>query len=112
MKTGPGESDPTTNSPPTKTDSGAVASLAIGSISLIGLIFPLLVAAGVVAILLGWVAHKRIRSSGGELKGNGIAIVGIGLGVVGSLLSLVFPAFIVGVWIYAAFHGGQLPGGA
>jgi hypothetical protein len=112
MKSGPGVSSPTTTSPSTKTDSGAVAALVIGSISLIGLIFPLLLGAGAAAIVLGWMAHKRVRSSGGELKGNGIAIVGIGLGVVGSLLSLVFPAFIVSVWIYAAFHGGQLPGGA
>ena len=105
-------SAPTTTSPQTKTDSGAVAALAIGAISLIGLIFPLLLAAGVAAIILGWVARKRIVRSGGELRGNGIAIAGIALGVLGSLLSLVFPAFVIGVWIYAAFHGGQLPGGA
>jgi hypothetical protein len=105
-------SNPATFSPQTKTDSGAVASLVIGAVSLIGLVFPPLLAAGIAAILIGWVARKRIARSGGELKGKGIAIAGMVLGVLGSLLSLVFPVFVISVWIYAAFHGGQLPGGA
>jgi hypothetical protein len=38
-----------------------------------------------------------------------MALGAIGLGVLGSLASLVFPAFIVYGWSYAAFHGGRLP---
>ena len=38
-----------------------------------------------------------------------MALTGLALGVVGSLLSLVLPAFFGYVWIYAAFHNNQLP---
>lgn len=92
-----------------QTDSGAVAALVCGLVSLVGLIFPLLLGFGVAGIILGWSARRRIARSGGELKGKRIAIAGVALGVLGSLLSLVLPGFIVGVWLYAAFHGGHLP---
>ena len=92
-----------------RTDGGAVAALVCGLVSLAGLIFPLLLGLGVAGIILGWAARKRVARSGGELKGQGIAIAGIALGILGSLLSLVIPGVIVGVWIYAAFHGGRLP---
>ena len=92
-----------------QTDSGAVAALVCGLVSLAGLIFPLFLGLWVADIILGWTARRRIARSGGELKGKRIAIAGIGLGVLGSLMSLVIPGFIVSVWIYAAFHGGRLP---
>ncbi len=44
--------------------------------------------------------------------GAWLANLALVLSVVGMLGSLVLPAFIVSVWIYAAFHGGQLPSGA
>jgi hypothetical protein len=103
---------PTASSPKVKTDSGAIAAVVLGLGSLIGLILPPLLGAGIAAIVLGWIARRRIVRSGGELKGKWIAIAGTALGVLGSLLSLVIPGFIVSVWIYAAFHGGQLPSGA
>ena len=98
--------------PRTRTDSGAVAALACGFISLGGLVFPPLLGLGIAGIVLGWTSRRRIARSAGELKGNAIAVGGLVLGVVGSLLSLVLPGFVVGVWIYALFHGGQLPSGA
>jgi mannose/fructose/N-acetylgalactosamine-specific phosphotransferase system component IIC len=90
-------------------DSGAVAALVLGLVSLPGLVFPPLFGVGVMAIILGWTSRRRIAKSGGALKGKGVAIAGLALGVLGCLLSLVFPAFIAYVWIYAAFHNGQLP---
>ena len=100
-----------TPQPQIRTDSGAVAALVLGIVSLGGLLFPPLLGVAIAGIVLGWTAHRRIARTG-ELKGNRIAIVGIALSVVGMLLSLVLPGFVVWVWIYAAFHGGQLPGGA
>ena len=96
----------------TRTDSGAVAALVCGFVSLAGLVFPPLLGLGIAGILLGWTSRRRIARSGGQLKGNAVAVGGLVLGVVGSLLSLVLPGFVVSVWIYALFHGGQLPSGA
>ncbi len=93
-----------------KTDSGAIVALVLGLVSLVGLVFPPLIGLGIAGIVLGWVARKRIARSAGELKGTRIAVGGVVLGVVGSLLSLVLPGFVVGVLIYAAFHGGQCGG--
>jgi Domain of unknown function (DUF4190) len=104
-------SSPTTSTE-LQTDSGAVAALVCGLVSLIGLVFPPLLFVGVAGVILGWTARKRIALSNGGLKGSRIAVAGLALGVLGILLSLVIPGFIVGVWIYAAFHGGRLPAGA
>ncbi len=98
--------------PQTRTDTAAIAALACGIVSLGGLVFPPLLGLGIAGIILGWTARRRIARSGGALKGNAIAIGGLVLGVLGSLLSLVLPGFVIGVWIYALFHGGQLPPGA
>lgn len=90
-----------------RTDSGAVTALVLGLISLVGLVVPPCLGLGIAAIVLGRTARRRIMSSGGGLKGSRIATIGLVLGVVGSLMSLVLPGFVVGVYIYAAF-GGQV----
>jgi hypothetical protein len=106
--------DPITEpaAPHAQTDSAAVVSLVLSLLSLFGLIFPPLLAAAVIAIVLGWTARRRITASQRVLKGGRIAIAGMMVGVLGALFSLVLPGFVVSVWIYAAFHGGQLPSGA
>jgi hypothetical protein len=88
-----------------------VVALVLGLVSLPGLVFPPLLGAGIAGIVLAWTARRRIARSGGELKGNRIAIAGLALSILGSLLSLVLPGFFVGVAIYALFHGNQLPFG-
>lgn len=98
---------PSPTSQQIRTDSGAVTALVLGGISLIGLVFPPCLGLGIAAIVLGWTARRRIASSGGGLKGSGIATAGLVLGVLGSLMSLVLPGIVVGVYIYAAF-GGQV----
>lgn len=90
---------------PSRTDSGAVTALVLGLISLIGLVFPPCLGLGIAAIVLGWTARRRIARSAGRLKGIRIAVAGMSLGVLGSLLSLVLPGFVIGVYIYAAFGG-------
>lgn len=92
-----------------RTDQAAVVSLVFGGVSLVGLVFPPLLGAGIVAIVLGWTSRRRIARSGHQLKGQELAIVGLGLGVLGSLLSLALPALVAYVYIYAAFHGGYCP---
>src|SRR5260370_16287421 len=95
--------------PRVKTDSGAIVGLILGLVAMIGLIFPPLLGLGIAGIVLGWVAHRRIGRSGGALKGKWFAFGGIVLGVLGPLLSLLTPGFIVAVWINPPFHGGQSP---
>ena len=95
-----------------RTDSAAVVSLALGFVSLGGLVFPPMLATAIMGIVLGWTARRRIAASQGTLKGGWLAIAGLVLSVLGAFCSLVLPSFVVGVWVYAAFHGGQLPSGA
>jgi Domain of unknown function (DUF4190) len=92
-----------------RTDGGATASLVCGTASLIGLVFPPLIAAGIAAIVLGWRCRRRIARNANELKGTGIATAGLVFGVFGTLLSLVIPGFVAYVFVYAVFHGGQCP---
>jgi len=40
-----------------------------------------------------------------------MAYLALAASAVGTVLSLFWPALFVYVWIYAAFHGGQMPGG-
>jgi flagellar motor component MotA len=64
--------------------------MAIGSLvcSLVGLLCCGVVLAPV-AITLGLLSRKRIRESGGALRGDGLAIAGIVIGVVGVVLAVV-----------------------
>jgi hypothetical protein len=43
-----------------------------------------------IAIVLGFVARNRIRESNGALKGEGLALAGIIVGIVGLVLAVVF----------------------
>jgi len=95
-----------------RTDTQAVVSIVLGILSLPSLVFPPGGALGIAAIVVGVMARHRITRSEGRLKGQRIAIAGIILGALGTLMALVLPAFLVGVLIWSLFHGGRLPEGA
>ncbi|HEV2027921.1 MAG TPA: DUF4190 domain-containing protein [Candidatus Dormibacteraeota bacterium] len=99
---------PTADIPGGRVEGRAVASLVLGAVSLIGLVMPPLLAAGIAGIYLGWTARRRIKGSLGVLRGTWVATLGLVLGIIGCLLSLVLPGFVIAVYIYAAFHGGQI----
>ncbi|MBU0640663.1 MAG: DUF4190 domain-containing protein [Planctomycetes bacterium] len=62
--------------PPSRT---AIASLAVGLLSLVVVgKLPL----GILAVVLGIAARRRIRDSDGQLGGSGLALAGIILGVI------------------------------
>ena len=86
------------------------AALFLGLTSLSGLVFPPAIVLGIGGVVLSLFARRRIVTSGGRLRGKTVLWFAIGLSVLGCLLSLVLPGFIVYVWIYAIFHGGQIPG--
>lgn len=95
----------------TTTEGRAFVALLLGFMSLSGLVFPPAIGLGIAGIVVSPQARKRIATSGGRLRGMTVIWVALVLSVVGCLLSLVLPGFVVYVWIYALFHGGKLPEG-
>jgi len=53
---------------------------------------------GAVAIVLGIQARKEIKESGGGLKGDGLALAGIIIGVIDVIIGILFPIlfFVLG----------------
>jgi hypothetical protein len=68
-----------------RTSGTATAALVSGILSFVCL-FGL---GGVVAIILGWVAHAEIERSAGRLRGRGLANVGLGLGITNLVVCVV-----------------------
>jgi Domain of unknown function (DUF4190) len=68
----------------------AAAALALGVLSVAGAIFGVGLSLGLPAIVLGALAHRDIRRSGGAATGGGLATAGIFLGAVGSFLFVVW----------------------
>jgi hypothetical protein len=84
----PGYGQPGWGAPP-KTEGMAIGALVCGILgTLCGVIgcFGLLI--GPVGIVLGVVARRRIRESGGMTKGEGLALAGIVLGIIGTVASV------------------------
>ncbi len=84
------ETPPTANRPseaarlPQPASSGmATVSVILGVVSLCGSFFT-----GVPAVILGILALRSIRRSQGRLKGNGVAIAGVVLGLFGSVVPI------------------------
>ena len=95
----------------TQIEGRVFVALVLGLTSLAGLVFPPAIGLGIGGIVLALMMRRRIAASDGRLRGQKIVWAALGLSVVGCLLSLVLPGFVVYVWIYALFHGGQFPPG-
>jgi hypothetical protein len=97
------------------TDGSATAALVVGiaSIVLLCACQPAAVVAGVVALVVGLGARRRILASGGALGGDGLALSGVIIGAIGGGLGLLFTillvAYIVLVSIGAATGVFPLP---
>jgi Domain of unknown function (DUF4190) len=68
----------------------AAASLALGVLSVVGAMCGVGLSLGLPAIVLGALAHRDIRRSGGVAGGGGLATAGIFLGAMGSILFVVW----------------------
>jgi hypothetical protein len=68
----------------------AAASLALGVMSVVGAVCGVGLSLGLPAIILGALAHRDIRRSGGVVGGAGLATAGIFLGAMGSILFVVW----------------------
>ena len=84
----------------------AAASLALGVLSVAGTLCGVGLSLGLPAIVLGALAHRDIRRSGGAATGGGLATAGILLGSIGSLLFVVW----LGVVVYAVLGPTGSPG--
>lgn len=66
----------------------AVGALVCGILAtLCGILGCLGIVLGPVAIVLGVVARRRIRESGGLTRGDGMAVAGLVLGIIGTVAS-------------------------
>jgi Domain of unknown function (DUF4190) len=75
------------------TSSKAITSLVLG---LVGLFFAGLFT-GIPAMVVGFMARREVRESGGRITGDGLALGGIITGALATLWSLVLAALIVGL---------------
>ena len=84
-------------------DGGAIAALITGISSLVGAFFcsPIGLILGSVGLILGLMARSRIRASGGQRGGDGMALAGAITGGIGAALSVL--AVVVTVLFYGAF---------
>lgn len=69
-------------------ESKAVAALTLGILCLVGTVCGMGLSLGIPAIVLGALAHRDIRRSGGTATGGGFATAGIILGSIGSTVFL------------------------
>jgi hypothetical protein len=79
-----------------QTDDKAVISLVLGILSMVS--FSILT--GIPAIILGKAARERIRASGGQLAGEGMATAGIVLGWISVGLAVVVVIVFVLMMLY------------
>lgn len=94
---------PYPNAPPPAAphDGKATTSLVFGIISLVGSMCYLGWIFGIVAIVMGITSRREIARSQGALGGGGTAVAGIVTGSIGLGISLLYIAFVVGMWIFA-----------
>jgi hypothetical protein len=59
------------------------------------------IALGVTALILGRMALRKIRASGGALSGEGLATSGWICGLVAGSLGLIYLLFVIGTMIFA-----------
>jgi hypothetical protein len=71
-----------------RTDGLAIASLIIGILALVCSVGCLGVVLGPTAAIMGYISRQRISSSGGAVGGGTLALVGLILGIVGFVVSL------------------------
>ncbi len=81
----------------------AAASLALGVLSVAGAMCGVGLSLGLPAIVLGALAHRDIRQSGGAATGGGLATAGILLGSMGSILFVVW----IGIVAFAMLGSGS-----
>jgi hypothetical protein len=73
----------------------AVIAFVTGVLSVATSVIVVGVVLGPVAAILGYLAYKRIAASAGTLRGRGLALAGLVLGVAGLAASLLLPIVLL-----------------
>jgi uncharacterized protein DUF4190 len=73
-----------------RTDGLAIAALIVGIISLVCSFFCLGIVLGPAGAIMGFISRQRISTSGGALGGGAMAVIGLILGVIGFVVSVIF----------------------
>jgi hypothetical protein len=73
-----------------RTDGLAIAALVIGIASIVCSIGCLGIVLGPTAAIMGFISRQRVATSGGALGGGTLAIIGLVLGVIGFVTSVVW----------------------
>jgi hypothetical protein len=89
------------------TDGKATASLVLAIVSVLCFI-PF---TGIAAIIFGFLARRDINRSGGAVGGGGMAIAGIVIGSLSTLLSIIYVVAMVGMAISAKHMASGIPTG-
>jgi hypothetical protein len=81
---------------PVKNDGMAVGALVAGILSLLcGLAGVVGLVLGPVAIVLGVLARRRVAAAGGRVKGEGFGTAAIVMGIIGTLVSVVYVIILI-----------------
>ena len=73
-----------------RTDGLAIASLVIGIVSIACFVACFGIVLGPIAAILGFISRQRIATSGGMIRGGTMAVIGLVLGVLGFVVSVIW----------------------
>jgi hypothetical protein len=94
-----------------RTDGMAITALVLGIAAFPGICcygIPA-IGLGIAAVILGRMALRRVRASGGTLSGEGLAQAGWICGLVAGSIGLLYLLFIAGTFIFAISSGSFNP---
>ena|ERR1700688_3522039 len=76
-------------------DGPAVVALVVGVLSIATSVIVVGIVLGPIAAILGYLSYRRIDSSAGRLRGRGLALAGLVLGIAGLAASFLLPAVLL-----------------
>jgi hypothetical protein len=76
-------------------DGPAVVAFVMGVLSVATSVIVIGIVLGPIAAILGYLSYRRIDSSEGALRGRGLALAGLVLGVAGLAASLLLPIVLL-----------------
>ncbi len=90
-----GDQQPGMPGTPPKNSGKAVAALVTGLVGLLTICCGFFVLSSIAALILGFLGRRDIAASGGQLKGDGMALTGIITGIIGIVLLIVSIILVV-----------------